>query len=121
MKVCRICEKEKLLEDFGKHSHSSDGFDNRCRDCMAEDKRTRYRLMKENKHSRTEVCEMCGKKSSKTLTLDHDHDTKLFRGWLCDDCNVGIGRLGDRREGAENAVRYFDKVEARNDRLFKIN
>ena len=39
--------------------------------------------------------------------LDHDHETNLFRGWLCDDCNLGIGKLGDNLEGIMRAVKYF--------------
>ena len=72
---------------------------------------------------------MCGKIEEKEggTRLDHDHDTNLpiserFRGWLCDDCNVGLGRLGDNREAGDKIHRYFDKVEARrNGGLFAIN
>ena len=50
--------------------------------------------------TRTEpsLCEMCGsapKGRSKALCLDHCHETKTFRGWLCDYCNRGLGQLGD--------------------------
>ena len=129
MKVCRYCEKEKPLEDFNKHSHGSDGYDNRCKECTNEDKRTRHQLHRENKHTKTEECEMCGKIEEKKggTRLDHEHDTNLpisdrFRGWLCDDCNVGLGRLGDNREAGDKIHRYFDKVEARrNGGLFAIN
>jgi len=39
MKVCRICGEEKLLEHFGKHTHTFDGLDSRCKDCIAKDKK----------------------------------------------------------------------------------
>ena len=31
------------------------------------------------------------------LCLDHDHETGLFRGWICKPCNTGIGRSDDIR------------------------
>jgi len=41
------------------------------------------------------------------LHLDHDHATLKFRGWLCRNCNVGIGQLGDNIEGLEKALVYL--------------
>jgi Recombination endonuclease VII len=56
------------------------------------------------------ACECCGK-PGKRLCLDHDHVTLKFRGWLCDACNMGIGRLGDSRDSVLAALRYFDRAE----------
>src|ERR1019366_8512060 len=36
-------------------------------------------------------CECCGEISTKTLHLDHCHDTGRFRGWCCHRCNTGGG------------------------------
>ena len=36
------------------------------------------------------VCEICG--DNRNLHIDHDHDTKQFRGVLCSRCNTFIGR-----------------------------
>jgi hypothetical protein len=41
------------------------------------------------------------------LNLDHCHDTKMFRGWLCRSCNTGIGSLGDDIGGLEKALVYL--------------
>jgi hypothetical protein len=57
-------------------------------------------------------CECCGLSDlvfKKGLFLDHCHDTGAFRGWLCDNCNLGIGRLGDDLEGVQKAVAYLTK------------
>ena len=51
-------------------------------------------------------CQKC--RAHTKLHLDHDHDTGKFRGWLCLKCNMGIGQLGDTREGVAAAVAYFD-------------
>ncbi len=42
---------------------------------------------------RPELCEICklpGKKRN-GITLDHNHKTGKFRGWLCSNCNTTIG------------------------------
>ena len=57
-------------------------------------------------------CECCGISDlviKKVLMLDHCHRTDKFRGWLCDNCNLGIGRLGDDLEGVRKAVAYLEK------------
>lgn len=61
-------------------------------------------------------CENCSalfadSKTHHGACFDHDHVTGKFRGWLCNDCNRGIGQLGDSREGILRALRYFDKAE----------
>lgn len=65
-------------------------------------------------------CECCGKPNNngRQLCLDHDHKTGKFRGWLCDLCNTGIGKLGDDLEGLDRAIRYlslasFDQIPGR--------
>jgi hypothetical protein len=43
-------------------------------------------------------CEMCDTEfqQDKDRSLDHDHDTGLYRGALCQRCNTGLARLGDQ-------------------------
>jgi Recombination endonuclease VII len=63
------------------------------------------RLMPDN-------CELCGKhRGKKKLSLDHDHETKRFRGWLCNSCNLGIGLMGDSLARLEAAVSYLKKAK----------
>jgi len=55
-------------------------------------------------------CACCGKEDSGgngSFNVDHDHDTGRIRGLLCQNCNAGIGQLGDTVEGILNAVRYL--------------
>jgi len=47
--------------------------------------------------------------------LDHCHNTKVFRGWLCNACNTGIGLLGDNLEGLNKAFAYLEKFERSKD------
>jgi hypothetical protein len=43
------------------------------------------------------VCESCGRPTTdgRALSLDHDHETGKFRGWLCQKCNAALGFLAD--------------------------
>lgn len=44
------------------------------------------------------ACELCGKTEDELtdrLHADHNHDSGKFRGWLCESCNIGLGRLQD--------------------------
>lgn len=52
-------------------------------------------------------CECCGNSDSRALCLDHCHETKQFRGWLCNRCNRAIGQLGDNEEALKMALRYL--------------
>ena len=79
--------------------------------------RRREQQDKEATRLQPEFCECCGR--AKKLKFDHDHDhdhdhnhdhsTEKFRGWLCDQCNTGIGKLGDNLVGLQRAVDYLNE------------
>lgn len=54
-------------------------------------------------------CACCGKPSSVTglMVVDHDHATGKVRGFICNMCNTGIGKLGDSVKGLETALAYL--------------
>lgn len=60
-------------------------------------------------------CECCGGppkgKSNKHFALDHCHVTGKFRGWLCGNCNSGIGKLGDTYVTVMRAAAYLLKAD----------
>lgn len=62
------------------------------------------------------LCDCCGRPPVGRMCLDHNRKTGHFRGWLCRNCNTGIGFLGDSIEGLQRAV-YYLRVIA-NDDLF---
>jgi len=66
-----------------------------------------YKLKKNRKAPEIGVaCACCGK-TDKKLTWDHDHETLKERGWICTNCNLGIGKLGDNIEGVLKAYNYL--------------
>lgn len=55
------------------------------------------------------VCDLC--KKERKLVLDHDHERRLFRGCICQACNIALGVLGDSVAGLMRAVSYLRKTE----------
>jgi Recombination endonuclease VII len=108
MKTCVYCKIEKDIVEFPKHSLYKDNLDMRCRDCIKKHVKIRKELHK-NAPPKPEFCECCGEIPRKWC-LDHDHKTDKFRGWLCDKCNTGIGKLGDDLEGVMKAVKFLKNV-----------
>ena len=97
---------EKSLKEFPKHSLYKDNLDMRCRECIKKHQKIRKQLHKDAP-PRPKVCQCCGEIPRKWC-LDHDHKTDKFRGWLCDKCNTGIGKLGDDLKGLKRAVKYLE-------------
>lgn len=60
-------------------------------------------------------CDCCGKDivTTKTIQLDHCHKKGIFRGWLCKECNISIGNLGDDIEGIFRVIKYLNKTEGK--------
>lgn len=75
---------------------------------------------RERRHSRhgtipirpmPEFCECRGCiPGKKGLVIEHCHKTNKFRGWVCNNCNTGIGMLGDTVEGLMHAVEYLRRA-----------
>ena len=57
-----------------------------------------------------ESCSICKTHQSdlpRILSVDHCHDTGAVRGLLCDNCNRGLGLLGDNLESIKVIVSYL--------------
>lgn len=44
----------------------------------------------------------------KRLHVDHDHETKVVRGLLCHNCNVGVGHFRENPELLDKAIAYLE-------------
>lgn len=53
-------------------------------------------------------CAICNIEATKTLDVDHCHETGKVRGLLCNNCNRGIGHLKDNSEMLRKAADYID-------------
>ena len=105
--LARACQK--------RHNY---GYDERSKKRMRE-----YYRKKKGIPNATRVCptncECCDQKlnSSAKTHLDHCHVTGIFRGWLCNRCNLGLGALGDSIESLKKALAYLERAYITNSRL----
>ena len=63
------------------------------------------------------ICAICGGMPDITrhgitrLAIDHDHATGKIRGLLCNNCNAGMGIIGDTVEHLERAAEYLKRAQ----------
>ena len=116
-KKCKGCLKVKPLTEYHVQSHRKDGRHSWCKLCRSSTgvkcSGAGGNLMKKLGMKRPPLgtpCDNCGKTESK-LFFDHCHEKNIFRGWLCQECNTGIAKLGDTLESLERTVNYLKKSE----------
>ena len=118
-KPCTKCKKELPLSAYGKANGASYGR-GECKECNKK-------IMASRKLARESAppippdycCPIClrpeievrgrGGRKSGSWCCDHDHVTGLFRGWLCHDCNRGIGALADNPDRILRVLDYLKK------------
>jgi len=105
---CSKCQRTLPVTAFSPHCTNSNGIyrlSTQCRRCVSstvlETKKVRRKAPPAPSH-----CDCCHKKTK--LQLDHLHGTTTFRGWLCRNCNTGMGVLGDTLEGVLQAAIYLE-------------
>ena len=137
MKTCSVCKQNKPLDEFYNSKQTKDGKGYRCKSCDYKARKkwtennpersrqsTRARNLKfkynitiqdyeELLAKQDYKCGICGStennisKDYNTFSVDHDHQTGVVRGLLCNQCNRGLGMLGDTIESLENALDYL--------------
>lgn len=53
-------------------------------------------------------CDICDREAE--LNYDHCHVSLEHRGWLCDPCNLGLGKFGDDPERLRAAAAYLERA-----------
>ena len=107
---CKKCGQTKSLEDFPINNTLASGIlrKHTCNTCRGHQSKVRIKLHKENKRPELIVCPICNTKTHKVV-LDHNHLTDEFRGWLCNDCNNGLGKFNDDIKLLRKAIKYLKK------------
>jgi len=109
LQECKECYKILPLTAFTTHTLRSNGafaLKKKCRECSYRVEAER-RIVLKNAPPKPDSCDNCHK--NKKLQVDHIHGSVTFRGWLCRNCNTGIGSLGDILEGVLRAAIYLEK------------
>ena len=117
-RICSKCKKDlpETKEFFGGNQNSNFGKKTylrpECKECtkLRQQGQTKaYKLAGKPKYPVIGTpCDLCTR-TDMELVFDHDHKTLEHRGWLCQNCNQGLGRLGDNEEGLQRALNYLIK------------
>jgi len=113
MQECKACHRILSLRAFTSGSLRSDGayyLKKLCRECQTE-MEAEKREARKNAPPKPDRCDCCHGKNN--LEMDHLHGTSIFRGWVCRNCNSGIGSLGDTLEGLLQAAVYLEKDKSK--------
>ena len=133
MEQCSKCRLQKPRDHFYKRNDRPIGITSACKECTkarvkkswVPRQQSSYKLMAQYGltiedyetllHKQKGVCAICKKEESaksnkgyiKSLAVDHCHSTGKVRGLLCQDCNLGIGKLKDNVDLVESALNYL--------------
>ena len=111
MRTCKRCDVSQPLEAFPINNTLASGIlrKHTCNTCRNHQSQVRARLHRENRKPDHLRCPICHKhvSGSKNIVLDHDHDTDEFRGWICNDCNNGLGKFNDNVDMLKRAIKYL--------------
>lgn len=143
IKDCTVCGESKPLDDYYNNGTSKDGKGYRCKICDSLARKKYYMENERSLEKRTErgrrqkykkygitseeyqgmldkqkgCCAICGSNKTRSesheMSVDHDHKTGKVRGLLCNNCNRGIGLLGDTKESIHKAWKYLEKENNR--------
>mgnify|MGYP003661081454 CR=1 FL=1 len=118
---CSVCWELKGPFGFTYYAHrkTKDGcrlmVNTNCKVCAGKRSKELRKILKKFKHLKRppfgDPCESCEKPVHRNWQLDHDHETGKFRGWLCKQCNTGIGSIGDTLDAVEKMRNYLIRAE----------
>ena len=105
-KKCRACNQALPIESFPHFSTSKAGRKNTCKSCTKALAEVRTYLRERNPTPPPGLCPIC-QQHTDTWVLDHCHFSSRFRGYICNSCNLGLGRFNDDPGHLITALRYL--------------
>ena len=88
--LCRTCRNKRIYHTIAKRIGDGPG--------------VKEFLASRKPDSKCAICQ----KSDLRLSVDHCHSTGQIRGWLCHNCNVGLGHFKDDTDLLRAAINYLD-------------
>ena len=109
-RLCKKCDTVQPLEAFPINNTLASGIlrKHTCKTCRSHQSKVRARLHRENAKPASATCPICEKTGK--MVLDHDHDNDTFRGWICNDCNNGMGKFNDSIDMLNRAITYLKET-----------
>lgn len=118
-KVCRDCGREKPISAFeiNRKFYRADLPEKHyvirrpaCKKCRATKKPINPEQKKLFQRPDTLICPICGDLVKGSYArLDHSHETGDVRGWICDNCNTGLGKLKESVAVLRRAINWIEK------------
>jgi hypothetical protein len=106
---CNKCGELKDLEDFHVpyyKKNNEKGRSHTCKACIRKQTQETAALRKIHPLPEDSCCQLCGE-FSEHLHLDHNHEDGSFRGYLCANCNQGLGKFKDNVSVLALAIDYL--------------
>lgn len=123
-RICELCQRE----------HKPNNWNQRwCNDCTGMNKHKRRvrnhglpsSLFDEMFERQARACKICHRqfdtclntRTTKTLYVDHDHETNQVRGLLCPRCNNGMSYVDDV-DWLTKAIKYVSDCKEEQDKVY---
>lgn len=103
-KPCERCNLLLPIRQFARDRCAADGLQRWCRSCAVREWQLRTYGVTPPPGT---VCAICG--SERRIVVDHNHETKVVRGFLCTPCNTGLGAFYEDAAIMRRAIRYLTK------------
>ena len=114
-RVCNKCGETKDLEDFHVpyyKKNNEKGRSHSCKACITHQRKLLTTLKEIHPKPDDMRCQCCGD-TKDVLHLDHNHITDEFRGYICINCNHGLGKFNDSVEKLQKAMDYLNERSPR--------
>ena len=116
-KICNACNEFRTLDMYIKITRSEkSGLRSICKICTSSLNKKLKHFKKTYAVPDNHKCEICEKTKEEiegrytgTFVLDHSHTTDIVRGFICHDCNIGLGKFKDDPELLKKAIEYLEK------------
>lgn len=71
--------------------------------------REQYELLFKQQNGCCAICEKSQEQCKYRLHVDHNHDSNIIRGLLCNDCNCALGLFKEQPLILQKAILYLEK------------
>lgn len=113
----KICQARYLKTEKSKRNRRNYMKQDKYREIHRRAKRLNKYGLTENEYQalltkQNNACAICGYTQPMVSKfwpcIDHDHQTLIVRGLLCNMCNIGIGHFKENLHFLKNAVQYLE-------------
>ena len=111
LKTCLGCKQELPISQFYLSRATVNNIYytiGRCNTCHNKVREESRKLRREYIDIKPDHCMLCGVEDDQ-LNLDHCHETGNVRGFICSNCNTGLGKFNDDSQLLIKAIEYLHK------------